>query len=343
MAVAVETPPQELPAPLQVLQLSGGYQVSKALYVLAKLAIPDLIASGITTSSELAERTGTVASRLKRVLRAASGFGIVTGAATDDWALTPLGETLRSDVPGSMRQMVIMWNEESYDAFGRLLDAVRGERPSFELVFGTDLWRYLAAHPESGATFNAAMGDFVRQSHAAAVAAYDFSSIRSLVDVGGGTGALTVSILEQYPDLTATVFDLPHVVGGTREALEAAGVAGRATAAAGDFFDSVPAGADAYVLSLILHDWNDDEAAAILRTVRRAIPDGGRLLLVEFVLPNGDEPHLGKLIDLTMLAMLTGHERSEDEFRKLLGRSGFRLERVLETPAPVSIVEGRPA
>jgi hypothetical protein len=340
--MSVNVPTQELPAPLQVLQLAGGFQVSKALYVLAKLGIPDLIAAGVNTSSELAARTDTVPDRLRRVLRTLSGFGIVSGAEDDVWSLTTLGETLRSDVPGSVRQMTIMWNEETYDAFSQLLGAVQSERPAFELVFNTDFFGHLATHPESQATFNAAMGNLVRQSHAAAVATYDFGGIRSLVDVGGGSGALAVSILERYPELTATVFDLPQVIDEARTVIEGAGLANRATTAAGDFFESVPAGAEAYILSAVVHDWDDDEATAILRTVRRAIPDDGRLLLVEFVLPNGDEPHLNKLLDLTMLGVLTGRERSESEFADLFARCGFRLERVFETPAPVSVIDARP-
>jgi ubiquinone/menaquinone biosynthesis C-methylase UbiE len=324
------------------LQLAFGFQVSKALYVLAKLGIPDLIAAGVSTSSELAARTGTVPDRLHRVLRTLSGFGIVNGAEDDVWSLTTLGETLRSDVPGSVRQMTIMSNEETYDAFSRLLDAVRSERPAFDLVFNTDFFGHLATHPESQATFNAAMGNLVRQSHAAAVATYDFGRIRSLVDVGGGSGALAVSILERYPELTATVFDLPQVVEEARTVIEAAGLADRATIAAGDFFEAVPAGAEAYILSAVLHDWDDDEATAILRTVRRAIPNNGRLLLVEFVLPSGDEPHLSKLLDLTMLGVLKGRERSENEFADLFARSGFKLERVFKTPAPVSVVDAVP-
>lgn len=339
-ATTVET---ETPPSLRLLQMLGGYQVSKALYVVAKLGVADLIAAGVDTSEELAARTGAVPQRLHRILRTLSGFGIVTGADEGRWSLTELGESLRTDVPGSVRQMAIMWNEEHYDAFGRLLEAVQEDRPGFELAFGTDFWTYLGGHPESAATFDAAMGDFVRQSHAAAASAYDFTAAQSLVDVGGGSGGLAMSILERHPHLEATVYDRPHVIERTRETLAASPIGARIGTAAGDFFDSVPAGADTYLLSFILHDWNDDEAAAILRNVRSAIADDGRLLLVEFVLPNGDEPHLGKLIDLTMLGMLTGRERTEREFERLLDASGFVLERVHETPAPVSVIEGRPA
>jgi O-methyltransferase len=276
------------------------------------------------------------------VLRSLASQGIFASAGEGEWAQTPLSETLRSDVPGSVRDMALMWNEEHYWAFGRLLDAVSSDRPAFDLHYGSDLWSYLRDHPEAAATFNAAMGNLVSEVHAAAAAAYDFTGVRHLVDVGAGHGTLAATLLADHPGLEATLFDLPHVVGGAAHTLARAGVADRGSTVGGDFFAAVPEGADAYLLSFILHDWSDDECAAILGNVRRAIAADGRLLIIENVLPDDDSPHFGKLINLTMLAMLPGKERTESEFAALLARAGFRLERVVATAAPVSVVEGRP-
>jgi hypothetical protein len=332
-----------VPAPVQMIGILGGYQVSQATYVAAKLGIADLIAGGTTSTEALAAATGARPERLRRVLRSLASHGIFASAGPGEWRQTPLSETLRSGVPGSVRDMALMWNEEHYWAFGRLLEAVASDRPAFDLHYGTDLWSYLRDQPESAATFNAAMGNLVREVHAAAAAAYDFADVRHLVDVGAGHGTLAATLLAAHPSLEATLFDLPHVVGGAVDSLQRAGVADRASTVGGDFFAAVPEGADAYLLSFILHDWSDDECVAILGNVRRAIAPDGRLLVIENVLPDDDSPHFGKLIDLTMLAMLPGQERTQSEWAALFERAGFRLERVVATASPVSVVEGRPA
>jgi precorrin-6B methylase 2 len=238
--------------------------------------------------------------------------------------------------------MAVMWNEEHYDAFRGLLGAVRSPSPAFDQRFGTDWWTYLGEHAEASAKFNAAMGAVGKKVHAAALAAADLSEDRHLVDVGGGAGSLTAGFLERYPDLRATVLDLPHVLPSAEELLRGAGVRDRVDLVAGNFFESVPAGGDVYLLSLVVHDWTDQEAGRLLETIRRAIPDSGRLLIIDAVLPPGDTPHFGKLLDLTMMAMLTGRERSEDEFAALLGRAGLRLVEVAQMAAPTSLIVARP-
>ncbi len=344
-ALAVDDVAQSAPTQADaahVLGLIGGYQVSQAIYAAAQLKLADLIAAGVVTSDELAKRAGAVPDRVHRLLRSLACHGLFTQTGARSWELTPAGHTLRSDLPGSLHAMAVMWNEEHYDAFRGLVDAVRSERPAFDQRFGTDWWTYLSAHPESSAKFNAAMGSIGKKVHTAAVAAADLSGARHLVDVGGGAGGLTAAFLERYPELRATVLDLPHVLPGTDAVLSAAGVRERVDLTAGDFFESVPAGGDVYLLSMILHDWTDEQAGRLLETIRRAIPDAGRLLIIDAVLPPGDAPHFGKLLDLTMMAMLTGRERSEDEFATLLGGAGFRLVEVAQMAAPTSLIEARP-
>jgi predicted O-methyltransferase YrrM len=345
-ALAVDHVDQATPTPADaahVLGLIGGYQVSQAIYAVAQLKLADLIADGVVTSEELAARAGAVSDRVHRLLRSLASHGLFTQTGERSWELTPAGHTLRSDVPGSLHAMAVMWNEEHYDAFRGLVDAVRSERPAFEQRFGTDWWTYLREHPESSAKFNAAMGSIGKKVHAAALAAADLSGARHLVDVGGGAGGLTAAFLERYPELRATVLDLPHVLPGAEDLLSAAGVRERAQLTAGDFFESVPAGGDVYLLSMILHDWTDAEAGRLLQSIRKAIPATGRLLIIDAVLPPGDAPHFGKLLDLTMMVMLTGRERTEAEFAELLAGAGFRLAEVAQMAAPTSLIEARPA
>jgi hypothetical protein len=325
-----------------VLGLIGGYQISQAVRAAASLRLADTVAAGACTSEEIAGRAGAVPDRTHRLLRTLASYGLFTQTGERSWALTPAGQLLRSDIPGSLHAMALMWNEEHYDAFRGLVDAVRTERPAFDQRFGTDWWSYLAAHPQSSELFNAAMGNIGRKVHAAALEAADLSGARTLVDVGGGAGGLSAAFLRRYPRLSATILDLPHVISAADELLSVAGLRERVTLVAGDFFETVPAGGDVYLLSMIVHDWNDTEAIALLQAVRRAIPDHGRLLLVDAVLPDDDSPHFGKLLDLTMMAMLTGRERSAQEFDMLFAAAGFALQSVTPTPSPTSLIEARP-
>jgi ubiquinone/menaquinone biosynthesis C-methylase UbiE len=344
--LAVDRIGQSAPAPADVghvLGLIGGYQVSQAVYAAAALKLPDLINAGVDTSDDLAAQANAVPDRVHRLLRSLASFGLFTQTGPRSWALTPAGHTLRSDIPGSLHAMALMWNEEHYDAFRGLVDAVRNDRAAFDQRFGTDWWAYLAEHPESSAKFQAAMGNIGKKVHAAAVEAADLADARELVDVGGGAGGLTAAFLARYPQLHATILDLPHVLPAADEVLGAAGVRDRAELVAGNFFESVPAGGDVYLLAMILHDWTDDQAVRLLRAIRSEIPPTGRLLIIDAVLPPGDTPHFGKLLDLTMMAMLPGRERTEEEFADVLARAGFELERVIETAAPTSLIEARPA
>jgi predicted O-methyltransferase YrrM len=325
-----------------VLSLIGGYQISQAVYTAASLKLADAIAAGANTTEQLAEHAGAVPDRLHRLLRTLASVGVFTQTGERTWALTAAGQTLRSDAPGSLHGLAVMWNEEHYDAFRGLIDAVRRPQPAFDQRFGTDWWSYLGEHPDSAAKFYAAMGSIGKKVHAAALQAAELGDARHLVDVGGGAGGLTAGFLARYPQLRATLLEQPHALPAAEQLLAQAGVADRVTLAAGDFFESVPSGGDVYLLSMILHDWADHEAIELLRVVRRAMPAESRLLIVEAVLPAGDTPHFGKLLDLTMMAMLSGRERTEQEFDLLLAGAGFALERVVQTPSPSSLVEARP-
>jgi hypothetical protein len=336
------SPAEAVPAPVRMLEIVGAYQVGQAAYVAAKLGIADLIAAGTTSTGALAEATGAVPQRLHRLLRSLAGFGIFRQSVPGEWALTPLAETLLEGAPGSVRDMAITWNEEHFRAYADLLGAVTTGRPAFEIHYGTDWWSYLRDHPEAAETFNAAMGNMSRQVQAAAAAAYDFGQARHLVDVGAGHGTFVAILLEQNPALTATVFDLPHVIEGAQATFTTPDRSNRVELVGGDFFAAVPPGGDAYVLSFILHDWSDSECITILENVRRAIPDDGRLVVIEHVLPETDEPHFGKLIDLTMLGLLTGQERTDAEFARIFAAAGFRLERVVPTASSTSVIEALP-
>jgi hypothetical protein len=337
---AMGTGPSPLPATL--LQMMTGYWVSQALHVAAKLGIADLLADGPVDCEDLAAATDTHAPSLQRVLRALASVGVFTEVSPGSFALTPLAELLRSETPGSMRALAIMYAEEQYRAWGELLHSVRTGEMAFDHQFGMSYFEYLAQHPEADRVFNEAMTGWTHQLVGAVVDAYDFSPFKTVVDVGGGYGALLAAILRSNPSTRGILFEQPHVVASAEEQLAAAEVADRCTLVGGDFFAAVPSGGDAYVLSQILHDWDDERCVAILGQCRQAMPDHGKLLVVELVLPEGDEPFLGKWLDLHMLVLLGGRERTAAEYDALFRAAGFRLTRVVPTPPGPSVVEADP-
>ncbi len=337
---AMGTGPGPLPATL--LQMMTGYWVSQALHVAAKLGIADLLANGPVDCEDLAAATDTHAPSLQRVLRALASVGVFTEVSPGSFALTPLAELLRSETPGSMRALAIMYAEEQYRAWGELLHSVRTGEMAFDHQFGMGYFEYLAQHPEADRVFNEAMTGWTHQLVGAVVDAYDFSPFKTVVDVGGGYGALLAAILRSNPSTWGILFEQPHVVASAEEQLAAAEVADRCTFVGGDFFAAVPSGGDAYVLSQILHDWDDERCVAILGQCRRAMPDHGKLLVVELVLPEGDEPFLGKWLDLHMLVLLGGRERTAAEYDTLFRAAGFKLARVVPTPPGPSVVEAIP-
>lgn len=337
-----EMEPAGPPPPVALLQMMTGYWVSQAIYVAAKLGIADLLADGPKTCEELAGATGSHSQSLYRVLRALASAGIFTEATGGSFALTPMAELLQSEHPASMRSLAIMYAEEQYRAWGDLLHSVRTGQRAFDNMFGTDYFTYLAGHPDSDRVFNQAMIGWTNQLVGGVVDVYDFSEFKTVVDVGGGYGTLLAAVLQRYPQLQGVLFEQPHVVEAARHQLESSGVVDRCTLVGGDFFAEVPSGGDAYVLAQILHDWDDERCVEILKQCRRAIRDDGKLLVVELVLPEGQEQFFGKWLDLHMLVLLGARERTAAEYNALFHAAGFDLTKVNAMPAGPSVVEAVP-
>jgi len=325
-----------------LLQMMTGYWVTQALYVAAKLGIADLLSDGPLSCDELAGRSGTHAPSLRRTLRALASVGVFSEVDPGRFTLTPLATLLRTGDPHSVRALAIMYAEEQYRAWGDFLYSVRTGQPAFEHQFGMDVFEYFARNPHASAMFNEAMSGLTTQVAAAVAATYDFSSCATIVDVGGNRGTVLAAILQRHSGSRGILFDRPHVVATAGEVLVAAGVEDRCTIVGGDFFEALPPGGDAYLLASILHDWDDDRCVEILRRCRQAMPDTGTLLIVEFVLPPGNEPFVGKWVDLHMLVMASGRERTEEEYAKVLRAAGFHLKRVRPLPNGQSIVEAVP-
>jgi hypothetical protein len=322
--------------------IAGSVFLSRALYVAAQLGIADLLAEGPRTSVALAEACGAHAPALARVLRALASVGVFAEDEQGRYGLTPLAETLRSDATGSLRALAQFygapWHNQVWDS---LLHGVQtGETPIVHAT-GMNVFEYFMGHHDHFALFDQAMTGFSIGEADAVVAGYDFAGIERLVDVGGGHGYLLGSILRKYPSLRGLLFDLPPVVDGARALLDRMDVAERCEVVAGDFFTAVPPGGDAYILKNIVHDFDDQVAGAILRSCRRAMGDRARLLLVQEVLPPGNAPSPGKLLDMQML-LIGGRERTEAEYQALLAASGFALQRVVSQPAPLHVIEATP-
>jgi O-methyltransferase domain len=333
----------ELPPFMRVYLMCQGAIVTTAISLAAELGIADLLAGGPRGSAELAHATSAHPDSLYRLLRLLSSVGIFTEIQTDRFALTPLGECLRTGAPNSMRSWARMAGiKPRLRTFAEALQSIRTGEPIFQQVNGMEFFDYLAAHPKEGEIFNGAMNDAAQMISAAVVQAYDFSGFNQVMDVGGGHGTLITAILQGHPQLNGILFDLPHVAESARKPLAAAGLADRCQIVGGDFFKSLPAGADAYILRWIVHDWDRPRALAILRSCRQAMKKTSRLLLVETIIPEGNELHLGKFVDFIMLTTHGGRERTEDEYRDLLQEAGFCLNQVVPTTSPfgISIIEG---
>lgn len=318
---------------IQLGQLMDGYLVTQLLFVAADLGVADALADGPRTAESVAADAGVDPAVLHRMLRGLAAYGVLDELGDGRFGLTPTGELLRDGVPGSFRGLVLARGELYYGAFGRLRDAVRTGGNGFELAYGARFFDYLAERRDITAAFQASMTDRSRQEAAAVVAAYDFGKLRRLVDVGGGRGVLLNAILTANPGLAGVLFDQPEIVAKAVDTLPAS-----CQAVGGDFFHDVPAGADAYLLSRVIHDWDDDEAARILSSCRKAMPRESRLLLVEAVLPErAVEAPAAVRMDLHMLAMFSGRERTEAEFADLFAVAGLQLDRVIVADETVGL------
>ncbi|WP_335972526.1 methyltransferase [Streptomyces sp. CA2R106] len=322
--------PASLPPPVRILQLATAGWMAQAVSAAAELGVSDALAAGPRTVEEVAEEVGAHAPTLYRLLRACADIELFEERPDRVFSLTELGDALRTDSPVSLRDFAV-WTglPAERDTWTRLADSVRTGAPVFERVHGTSVWDHIRDRPDVLGVFDRAMTQTSRQIIGSIVAAYDFGGLRTLVDVGGGRGALLSAVLAANPGLRGVLYDQPEVVAESGPVFKEAGVAERATAQGGSFFDAVPPGGDAYLLSNIIHDWDDEPSVRILSKVRAVLPADGRVLLVEAVLPT-DRPALNvKLMDLDMLVLCGGRQRTEAEFAALLAGAGLRLTRIV--------------
>lgn len=329
------------PAPVQMIQLLAGFQISQALYVAAKIGVADHLAEEPVAVASLATKLNADPIALSRLLRTLASLGVFSETAPGVFGSTPLGDTLVSDQPGSMRDLALMWMETHYAPFGSLLHTVQTGEPAATHHFGEPYFSWLATQSEQIDRFSRAMANLTDGVKAGAVGSYDFSDAGKIVDVGGADGALLAAVLAGSPNTTGIVFDLPHVVEAASAKIKSYGFGERLIAEGGDFFESVPTGGDTYFLATVLHDWNDTDASRLLANIRTAASSGARVLAFEFVMPSGDVPHMSKMIDLTMLGITDGKERTDSEMRALFEGAGFIYEGVTSTPTPISIVAAR--
>lgn len=342
MTAVTQTPPQTDPGQI-VFQLATGYIVSAALQTAVKLGVADHLANGPRPIAELARATNTNENALYRVLRALATVGVFQEISPATFSLTPAAELLRSDRPGLRDMALWITSPFHFRVYSNALHSVRTGEPAAEKTTGMPVFEYFARDQELSEVFNNAMTAFSAMVIPAVLDAYDFSGIGALVDVAGGHGAVLTSILERYPNMRGVLMDVDHVIAGARPKIEAMNLAHRCETVVGDFFKEVPPGGDAYIMKHIIHDWDDDRASAILKNIHKALAgtSHGRVILIEAVIQPGNAPDLGKLIDLEMLMMPGGRERTADEFDELFAKSGFQMTRIVPTQSPLSVVEAR--
>ncbi|HET7035313.1 MAG TPA: methyltransferase [Thermomicrobiaceae bacterium] len=324
---ATTTPSSALAA--QLTDLIWGYQRTQLIYVAAVLGLADLLAESPRSVSDLAAASGTDAPSLARLLRALAAHGLFAEREDGRFELTPLAALLRSGTPGSLRAQVLAEGTDLYPLWGDLLHSAQTGQSAYEHLYGMPNWAYRERHPEANSRFNAYMSDVTRQKVAAVLANYRFPTDGVVVDVGGGDGTFLAALLRQYPALRGVLFDLPHVAPAAAPILAEAGVAERCALQAGDFFAAVPVGGDCYILSTVLHDWDDERSTAILRRCREAMSPVARLLVIERVLPADNSSPVGRLRDVHMLVTnVGGRERTEAEWRAVLAEGGFQVTQV---------------
>lgn len=328
----------------QIAQMLTGYWVTQMLHVAAKLDLAGLLTDGPNSADELAAKTKTHPRALFRLLRGLASLGVFEETTPRVFRNTPRSEALLDGVPGSQRAMAIMSGGEHYASWNELLHCVQTGKTGFEKVYGMLPFDYLARHPAEAANFDAAMTSVHGRETPAMLAAYDFGGIEVLADIGGGNGSLISATLQKHPSLRGILYDLPHVIERSKKNLAAAGLADRCQCLAGSFFERIPPGGDAYLMRHIIHDWDDAESIVILKNCRQAMGDNrqAKLLILETVIPPGNGPMFGKLLDLNMLAIPGGLERTEPEYRALFAETDFELNRIVPTSTEVSVIEASP-
>ncbi|MFB3916288.1 MAG: methyltransferase [Terriglobales bacterium] len=342
----------QAPSPVFTTQVSGldkltelgsGYAVAASLYVVIKLDIPTLLVSGPRAVSELAAAKGVNEDALYRVMRLLATKGVFNEVGLRYFTLGTTAEALRSDIPNSLRDYALFMSGPFHlRVYAELMHSVLTGRPAVEKAIGMPVFEYFARDQEAGAMFHAAMTNFSSISVPALLDAYDFSKIGTLVDIGGGHGFVLGRILQKYPEMRGVLFDMEEVVAAAMPKLEQLGVSDRCGLVAGDFFVQIPTGGDAYIMQHIIHDWEDERAIKILRNVRQALQDksDGKVLVIEDVISDDNESSAVKYLDLVMLTMPGGRERTEGEFRELFNAAGFRLNRIVPTSQSIKVIEG---
>ncbi|NOX92129.1 MAG: methyltransferase domain-containing protein [Gammaproteobacteria bacterium] len=327
------------PAQEKILQLISSQWLARSLYVVAKLEVADLVADGYCSVTQLAEKTQMHPNSLYRVIRALASTGYFTEVAPREFELTPLGTSLRKDVPGTVRSTILaLAGQLQWESWGETLHSVRTGETGVKKAFGISLFDYLGENPEEAIWFNETMESSHSTEAPAVARAYDFSEAeKTIVDLGGGSGDLLSTILQAYPQAKGVLLDLAHAAEQANERFESLGLSGRCTFVKGNFFESVPK-ADVYILSHVIHDWTDEQCITILENCRQANP-AAKVLIIEMLIPSGDTFHPGKIIDLQMLALLGGQERTKAEYAALFARAGYTLAQVVSIQSRACVLE----
>lgn len=332
-----------VPPPVALIEMLTGFCVSRAISVAAALGVADHMSEKQTISAKtLAEKTGANPDALYRLMRALSISGIFDEARVGEFRLTRIGATLRTDHPQSMRYFSIFQGQINWVNWGALDHCVRTGTNAIEHLHGMKPFEYLGGDKERADVFDRGMVNISAMELDPILAAYDFSPYKVIVDIGGGYGATLRAILAITPGTKGILYDLPQTAEGARRQIEEAGLDQRIEVFGGSFFDGIPAGGDAYLMKHIIHDWSDDECILIMANIRKQIPPHGKLILLEQVIPAPGVVHFSKFLDLEMLVVTTGRERTEDQYRSLMAKAGFRLERIVPTIGLTSVIEASP-
>ena len=324
-----------------LFSLLGGYHITQALYVVAKLGVADLLTKEPKNSDYLSQELKVNNEALNRVLRYLVSVGVLAINKQNKFSLTAIGEPLRSDVTNSLRNFVIFHGEEPYYAFGSLLKNVQTGKPAFNQVFGKGHFEYLAENPEANTIFHKAMAN-TQQLSGDHFEDFDFSKAKKIIDVGGGNGTLLVNLLSKYSNLHGILFDLPGVVINKVDRLSNTDIKDRCEIIPGSMFNFIPEGGEVYILSRILHDWSDDQALTILQNCRKVVPKDGSLLIQDAIIPEGMLPPRRAHLDLMMLVMTGGKERTEKEWKQLLEKGGFSLYQAWKTDTNNDLIYAKP-
>ena len=331
--------PSPMPPAARMMQMITGHWVSQTVGTLARLGIADAIADGAATSAAVAAQCGSNPDATRRLLRTAAGLGVCVEGPPETFRLTPVGETLRSKVPGSLRDFAVAETDQGHWlSWGLMAEAVKSGERAAPRALGQEIFQWYESHPQDGVAFAGAMGNLSSIVAGEVANCCEFPKTGTVVDIGGSHGVLLATVLRQHPGPSGIVFDLPEVAARAGQALEALGLAGRAKAVGGDFFADVPAG-DVYLLKQVLHDWNDDQCRTILSKCAARLGPGGKVLIVEMTIPDDNSPSMASMMDMNMLVMLPGRERSLKEYRGLLDAAGLTLDRVIPTHSPFQVIE----